>query len=93
MTTQLKPFLTRGLTPAFLATAILSVGAASSAWADGKGNAGNPGVLPPHSQPYGKSYGEWATKWWQWALSIPADRNPLTDLTGAFAGEDQCGPV
>ena len=93
MTTQIKSFLTRGLTPTFLLTAVLSLGAASSAWADGKGDQGNPGVLPPQSHPYGKSYGEWAAKWWQWVLSIPADRNPLTDPTGAFAGEDQSGPV
>jgi hypothetical protein len=26
-------------------------------------------------------------------LSIPADRNPLTDETGAFCGEGQSGPV
>jgi hypothetical protein len=77
---------------ALLATAILSLGAASLAWA-GKGNAANPGVLPPQSQPHGKSYGEWAAAWWQWVMSIPADRNPLTDTTGEFAGENQDGPV
>ncbi|MCX6927092.1 MAG: hypothetical protein NT154_28380 [Verrucomicrobia bacterium] len=92
ITTQIKRHLTRGLTPMLLATAILSFGAASSAWAGG-GNEGNPGVLPPQSQPHGKSYGQWAVAWWQWALSIPADRNPLTDPTGTFAGEDQSGPV
>jgi len=90
---QIKSFLTRRLTPTLLLTAVLLLGAASSAWADGKGNAGNPGILPPQSQPHGKSYGEWAVKWWQWVMSIPADRNPLTDPTGAFAGEDQTGPV
>ena len=74
-----------------LATAILSL-AAPTAWAGG-GNEGNPGVLPPQSQPYGKGYGEWAVKWWQWVMSIPADRNPLTDTTGEFADESQSGPV
>ena len=53
----------------------------------------NPRVSPIQSTPYGKSYGEWAVAWWQWALSIPADRNPLTDTTGEFAGESQHGPV
>ena len=85
---QIKPFLTRGLAPALLATAILSLGTTSSAWAGG-----NPGVFPPQSHPHGNSYGEWAAKWWQWVMSIPADRNPLTDTTGEFAGEDQSGPV
>ena len=90
-TIQIKPRFASGLA-ALLATAMLSLGAAAPAWA-GNGNTGNPGVLPPQSQPYGKSYGEWATAWWQWVLSIPADRNPLTDTTGEFAGGSQHGPV
>ena len=76
-----------------LATAILSLGAASSAWADGKEDRGNPGILPPNSHPHGKTYGEWTAAWWQWALSIPAPINPLTDTTGEFAGVGQRGPV
>lgn len=77
-----------------LLAASLAVGGINPALADGgKGNNGNPGILPPQSHPHGKSYGEWAVNWWQWALSIPADRNPLTDETGEFAGEDQHGPV
>lgn len=39
---------------------------ASSAWAAGKGNEGNPGVIPPDAQPNGKSYGEWSAAWWKW---------------------------
>ena len=96
MIAQIKSFLTQGVTPTLLATAILSLGAALPAWADGKdgrGDDGNPGVFPPHSHPYGKNYGEWAVKWWQWVLSIPADRNPLTDTNGAFAGEAQRASV
>ena len=53
----------------------------------------NPGILSPTANPYGHSYNEWVAKWWQWVLSIPADRNPLTDETGAFCGEGQSGPV
>jgi hypothetical protein len=53
----------------------------------------NPGIFPPGASPYGHSYGEWASRWWQWVLSIPADRNPLADETGAFCGEGQSGPV
>jgi hypothetical protein len=44
---------------------------ASSLAQPGKGNSANPRVLPPHSHPLGKTYGEWAVAWWQWALSIP----------------------
>ena len=28
-------------------------------------------------------------KWWQWAYSIPVDRNPLPDLTGEFCDQEQ----
>jgi hypothetical protein len=58
----------------------------------GQGNA-NPGVLPPHAEAYGKTYGEWAAAWWKWALSIPVNRSPFTDATGEFCGEGQSGPV
>jgi hypothetical protein len=33
-------------------------------------------------KPYGKSYGAWTVKWWQWAFTIPSKHNPLTDRTG-----------
>jgi hypothetical protein len=59
----------------------------------GKGNGGNSRILPPQSHPHGHTYPEWAAAWWQWALSIPADRNPLTDATGEFCGEGQSGSV
>jgi hypothetical protein len=29
------------------------------------------GIYPIHSDPYGKSYGEWLAKWWQWVTSLP----------------------
>jgi hypothetical protein len=76
-----------------LATA-LALGGMNAALADGgRGDAGNPGIFPPQSQPHGLSYNEWVVKWWQWVLSIPADHSPLTDATGEFAGEKQHGPV
>jgi len=76
-----------------LATGLVLGGAAPTFADGGRGHQRNPGILPPQSQPYGKSYGEWAAEWWQWVLSIPADRNPLTDETGEFADEGQSGPV
>lgn len=72
-----------------LATAMLSLTAALPVHADGA----NPRVLPISSGPYGKTYGEWAAAWWQWALAIPADTNPLNDDTGENAGIGQTGPV
>lgn len=53
----------------------------------------NPGIAPPHSNPHGHSYGEWAAAWTQWALGIPADDNPVTDSTGENASVGQSGPV
>lgn len=77
---------------AVMALALGIMGANHSVYA-GKGNLDNPRVLPPQSLPHGKTYGEWTVAWWQWAFSIPADRNPLNDMTGQFAAEGQSGPV
>jgi len=53
----------------------------------------NPGIAPPDSHPYGKSYGEWAADYWRWALPQPAGVNPLLDETGADCGQGQDGSV
>lgn len=79
----------------FMIAAVLVLGFVSHDLAgDGlaKGNP-NPKVLPIHSVVNGKTYGEWAAAWWQWAFSIPADRSPLIDDSGDFCGEGQSGPV
>ncbi len=68
------------------------LGAASAVWA-GQGNANNPAIAPPQSSSHGLTYGQWAEAWWQWALSIPAAQNPVTDATGQYAGVGQAGPV
>jgi hypothetical protein len=52
-----------------------------------------PEIFAINSKPYGFQYGEWTGKWWQWALSIPKDRNPLIDSTGEHCAEGQNGPV
>jgi len=72
-----------------LAAAVLTVAALALA---GTGNP-NPRVLPPQSDPFGKTYGEWSGAWWQWAFSIPAWENPVLDLTGEYAAVGQSGPV
>lgn len=51
----------------------------------------NPRVLPPKSDAYGMTYGEWSARWWQWAISLPTDHNPLTDTADCSTG--QLGPV
>jgi hypothetical protein len=35
-------------------------------------------VFGPDSTPYEITYAEWAAKWWNCALEIPRDRNPIS---------------
>jgi hypothetical protein len=49
----------------------------------------NPRVLPPNSSPFGKTYSEWSAEWIKWAMTIPADENPLFDETGALCAVGQ----
>lgn len=53
----------------------------------------NPGILPPNSHAYGKTYGGWSAAWWQYVEAQPTSSNPLNDPTGASCGVDQSGPV
>jgi hypothetical protein len=55
--------------------------------------ADKPDVFPPDSHPYGHSYGQWAAKWWQWALEVPFSICPVKDDTGKFAAIGQQGSV
>jgi hypothetical protein len=53
-----------------------------------KGGNKNPGVIPPNAKYRGLTYGEWAARWWQEALSIPVvdGEHPLIS-GGAFGGK------
>jgi hypothetical protein len=53
----------------------------------------NTGVIPPHHDYLGKSYGEWSAAWWQWAYSLPGQNHPLTDFTGMDCDAGQSGGV
>lgn len=66
--------------PALLLAATLSLGALAA-------QASTPGVLPPQSYPYGKSYAEWSAEHWKWTYSLPADAHPLTDTADVSAGQ------
>lgn len=57
------------------------------------GNLGNQGVIPPQSVTAGRTYSQWSTTWWQWAVKRPAGAGPLDDETGQLCGLDQSGPV
>jgi hypothetical protein len=52
-----------------------------------------PGVLPPHANSHGASYGEWAGRWWAWAWTQPYAVNPVFDRTGEFCAQGQSGSV
>lgn len=42
---------------------------------------------------YGKTMGEWAAAFWQWAYALPATDHPLLDTTGQHCGRGQSGDV
>jgi hypothetical protein len=87
----MKRSITNTTKTAWLAAALLVL---TAAWpVQAQGNLKNPSILPPQSTPGDMTFGEWAAAWWQWAVSIPAPINPLTDTTGQYAGVGQEGPV
>lgn len=53
----------------------------------------NPGILPPQSAAFGKSYAEWGVAWNQWMIPFPTETNPVLDPTGEFALLGQQGHV
>jgi hypothetical protein len=46
-------------------------------------------VYPPYTPPSGFTYSTLSAEWWKWVLTIPADKNPLLDTTGANAAVNQ----
>lgn len=42
-------------------------------------------IYSPDSEPFGLTFGEWCTRWWQWLLKIPQTTNPANDHTGKHA--------
>jgi hypothetical protein len=60
---------------------------------DNSSMSSTPTPFPADTIEYNLTYGEWTARWWQWALSIPEDRNPAADETGENCHEGQSGPV
>ena len=50
-------------------------------------------IMPPKSVPYGKTFEQWTTEWWQYVMSFDCANSPLNDATGAHTLRDQGGPV
>jgi hypothetical protein len=46
-----------------------------------------------NSKPYGQTYQEWASKWWQWHMSIPAADHPRENYSPENCAINQNGPV
>lgn len=49
-------------------------------------------IFPPNSMPYGLTYEQWTTKWWQWFLTIPQDQSPANDPSGTLCAVNQNDP-
>jgi hypothetical protein len=45
-------------------------------------NSNIPTMYSLDEQPFGKSWQEWTTQWWQWFLSMPKKNHPVYDNTG-----------
>jgi hypothetical protein len=77
----MKMLRTRYLQSGFVLIALVFLLQVTPALADKNPN---PGVLPPNSHPFGKTYGEWNAGWWQWSFSVPASTNPALATNGAI---------
>jgi len=51
-----------------------------------------PGVLPPGSIPYGKSYAQWSAQFSKWAFALPVEGHPFLGCP-ASCDAGQSGPV
>lgn len=70
-----------------IAVAAVLSGSAGIAHAAAADSGPLPQIEGIHTQPEGQTYGRWAAEWWQWALGIPVDVNPLIDATGAHCAQ------
>jgi hypothetical protein len=75
-----------------LVTGMLALLSGGLLWA-GEGNAGNPGVLPPDSTPFGMSYPEWHVACIDWTMSIPEAANPMLNADDPEDQDTAARPV
>jgi len=73
-------------------TLLAGAGSAASAQ-DATPETGEVTILGPDESFGGATLGEWNARWFQWALSFPADVNPNVDPGGTGCGYGQAGPV
>ena len=60
--------------------------------ASGHGGA-DPAVFAPDAHPYGRSQGEWAAAFWQYALARPLEGHPFTNSPDYDFAAGQSGKV
>ena len=46
-----------------------------------------------NSNPYGQTYQQWASKWWQWHMSVPAAEHPRENYSPENCSINQNGTV
>jgi hypothetical protein len=73
--------------------AVLATFVSMSPTASYAGPSVTPGVFPPQSSPYGKSYSQWSAAWWQWFMALPLDGHPGNDSPDFDVTEGQSGQV
>jgi hypothetical protein len=78
--------------PTVLAMALVGLNIHPAA-AKGRDYRPPPFIAPVQTEPAGQTYGRWAAEWWQWALGIPGDVNPLADTTGEHCAQRQVDKV
>src|SRR5262249_37567321 len=52
-----------------------------------------PPAFSPDSKPLGLAYSDWGGKQWQWLISIPSSKTPMSDNVGTRCTVGQQGPV
>jgi hypothetical protein len=80
--------LNRGLIPALLVTAVVSLGM-TAAVADEK----QVTIVPPGEKFHGKTYGEWSAAFWQYALAQPVEGHLFLDTPEFDFSSGQKGDV
>jgi hypothetical protein len=60
---------------------------------DDEGQVGDFELLGPNETVAGRSIAEWTEEWFIWQTQSPTDANPAADPTGAFANNNNDGPV
>jgi hypothetical protein len=48
-------------------------------------------IFPPDSKPYGLTFQEHVKNFWKWVISLPEDKSPWHDQTGANCANGQLG--